>query len=59
MTITKTDTSLLILDESFSNIAAFIDHYLPDLFEELSRHCIILLVTHRPIEKLACKYIPI
>ena len=55
MTITKTDTSLLILDESFSNIAAFIDHYLPDLFEELSRHCII---THRPIEKLACKYIP-
>lgn len=58
VTITKLDTSLLILDESFSNIAAFIDHYLPDLFEELSRHCIILLVTHRPIEKLACKYIP-
>ncbi|EOT44359.1 ATP-binding cassette domain-containing protein [Enterococcus columbae] len=53
VTITKPNTTLLLLDETFANVDSFFDNQLPALFDDLKKNKIIVLITHRMIQNLA------
>ena len=50
--LSKPNASLIILDESFSNINSNFDENISNLLNELCKSAIIIIVSHRKIENL-------
>ena len=57
--VTKPNTSLLILDEPFSNLHDTLDKSIVRILNSIKEEKIVLLVTHRTIDGIDIQNVPI